>query len=277
MIRVVAIFLFVSMLVTGCDKVTKDVVIDFETTEGTFSILLFDETPRHRDNMIALVNDGFYDGLLFHRVQPGFTVETGDPNSRKKSRSRRLGIGGPGYTIESEVDTVMNDSGRLFHFCGAVSACRLPEDINPELKSNGSQFFVTIGKCWTNEELDSLEKADYESRLDLVLQRLVMKNRGLIDGCRQWKDGDRRVVALEDSLAQEAATIISKQKTLRFSARQRSLYTTVGGEPDLDGRYTVFGEVVDGLDLLKRISEAPTDAFGRPLQDVRIIKAKVKR
>lgn len=277
MIRVVAIFLFVSMFVTGCDKVTKDVIVDFETTEGTFSILLFDETPRHRDNMIALVNDGFYDGLLFHRVQPGFTVETGDPNSRKKSRSRRLGMGGPGYTIESEIDTVMNDSSRRFHYFGSVAACRLPDDINPERQSNGSQFFITIGKCWTSEELDSLEKTDYDSQLDLVLQRLVMKNRGLIDGCRQWEDGDRRVVALEDSLAQEAAMIISKKKTLRFSSRQRLLYTTIGGEPDLDGRYTVFGEVVEGLDLLKRISDAPADAFGRPLQDVRIIKAKVRK
>ena len=276
MLMCIFFMLFVSFVLTGCNKGQEEPFVEFETTEGTFVVRLYKETPKHRDNVVKLVEEGFYDGLLFHRVRSGFVVETGDPDSRTKGRGRRLGTGGPGYTIEQEIDTMMDAQSHRFHFRGALSACRLPDDVNRERKSNGSQFFITVGRKWTDTELDSLENQDYESQLNLVLQGLVMKNRAIIENSRLSSGGHQNVLALEDSLAQEAATLMETRKTLKFTPLQRSLYADRGGEPEMDGRYTVFGEVTEGLDVIMKISEAMTDVYARPLQDIKIVKARVR-
>ena len=185
-------------------------LIKIETTLGNMVIKLYDETPKHRDNMVKLIEEGFYNGQLFHRVIKDFMVQGGDSHSVDAEKGQRLGTGGPGYTLPAEFNE------HLFHKKGALSAARRGDQENPEKRSSGSQFYIVQGRVFTPEELN------------------IMAKRGM-------------------------AT---------FSSEVAEIYTTTGGTPHLDGSYTVFGEVVEGLDILDRIAVVQTDSYDRPLEDV---------
>lgn len=188
----------------------KEVRLRIETTKGDMVVRLYNETPGHRDNMLKLVREGFYDQQLFHRVIRDFMIQGGDPHSAGAARGQRLGTGGPGYTIPAE----FND--RLFHKKGALAAARMGDNVNPEKESSGSQFYLVQGRVFTAEMLQMMEQ-------------------------------DRNV---------------------SFSPEALEAYTTIGGTPHLDGGYTVFGEIVEGMDVLEKIAMSPTDANNRPLEDI---------
>ncbi len=187
------------------------------TDKGDINIVLYNETPEHRDNFIKLAGEGYYDGILFHRVINGFMVQAGDPHSRDAVPGEPLGSGGPGYTVPAEI------TEGLFHQKGAIAAARQGDNVNPERRSSGSQFYIVQGRVWTGEELDQMEQG-----MDTP-----------------------------------------------FSAEQREKYTTVGGTPHLDGAYTVFGQVVSGLDVVDSIASAQTDGRDRPLEDISIISIEI--
>lgn len=127
-----------------------DCLVELETEYGTMTILLYNATPQHRDNFIKLVEEGFYDDLLFHRVIEGFMIQGGDPQSKNASPKKQLGAGGPGYTIPAEfVDT-------LIHVKGALSAARQGDQVNPEKRSSGSQFYIVQGRPMTEQELGTM-------------------------------------------------------------------------------------------------------------------------
>jgi len=181
------------------------------TTElGVIVLKLYNETPKHRDNFIKLAQEGFYNGTLFHRVIRQFMIQGGDPNSRNAPSGQPLGTGGPEYTIEAEIIP------GFFHKRGALAAARMGDQVNPERRSSGSQFYIVQGRVFTPGELDMME-----------------------------------------------------QQTRRaFTPQQRIAYTTVGGTPHLDNAYTVFGEVIEGLDVVEKISLVATGRGDRPLEDV---------
>lgn len=199
--------LLVLAMVT-CQKSEQYILI--ETDFGSMKALLYNSTPKHRDNMVKLIKEGYYDDLLFHRVIPNFMIQGGDPDSRGADPGQMLGQGGPGYTVDAEIGA--------YHFKGALSAARLSDQVNPEKASSGSQFFIVHG--------DKVQ--------DAMLDR--------------W----------------------SQEKGLEYTPEQRKLYREVGGYPFLDGDYTVFGEVVEGLDVIDKIATVPKGQADRPVQDVKM-------
>lgn len=214
------------MPLSGFAQQRKNVKVVFETTHGNITIRLYDDTPVHRDNFIRLVEEGFYDSLLIHRVIEDFMIQTGDPASRHAGFRDKLGDGGPGYTLPAEINLPYN-----FHRRGAVAAAREPDELNPEWRSSGSQFYIVWGKYY------------YGSEMKRVRQYVYERTGGMVE----------------------------------FTPDMISDYSSFGGAPHLDGQYTVFGEVCEGLKVVGKIQKVPTDANDRPRRDVRILRAYIKQ
>ncbi len=188
----------------------KETFVLIKTNKGDIKIKLYNETPLHRDNFVKLVKEGFYNGLLFHRVIKNFMIQGGDPQSKGSDKDMQLGNGGPGYTLPAEIIP------GFFHKKGALAAARTGDKANPQRRSSGSQFYIVQGKTYSEKELEKLAK-----RLHT-----------------QW------------------------------SKEQKETYTSIGGTPFLDAQYTVFGEVVEGLDIVDKIASVETGKSDRPVEDV---------
>ena len=198
-------------IASGCnapaDKGTQARTATIRTDRGDITIMLFEQTPAHRDNFIKMCEDGFYDSLLFHRVIEAFVIQAGDPDSRGAAEGERLGEGDAGHKIEPEfVDG-------LVHIRGAVGAAREGDIVNPGKLSSGSHFYIVQGRNGLNE------------------------------------------AAIDRSAVEYGDTV-------------RRRYLREGGTPFLDGNYTVFGYVIDGMDVVDDIAASATDNFDRPLEDV---------
>ena len=205
----------------------KEVHVVLETTCGNIELKLYDQTPLHRDNFRALVAEGAYDSLLFHRVIREFMIQGGDPDSKEAAPGVVLGEGDRPYTVPAEFRL---EEG-IYHRRGTLAAAREGDDVNPEQRSSAMQFYIVWGRIFDEEGLDKVQE-----RIDVRT--------------------DGRV---------------------KLSPAMRETYKTVGGTPHLDGQYTVFGEVVSGLDVVDAIQNMATDPNDRPLQDVRILRAYVKK
>ncbi|MCR5297829.1 MAG: peptidylprolyl isomerase [Paludibacteraceae bacterium] len=279
----IRLFLFPLLLVFGllfvsCSSTSESPYVEIQTTEGTFVVQLYKETPLHRDHFLSLVKEGFYDELLFHRVERGYLMQAGDPNSRNASHNRILGTDNGGETIPAEIDTTLSrqeQSSERLNRKGALTAARLPDEVNPSRSSHSSLFYIIVGHPYTQTELDSLEHAYSDGRLDIIWQKLIMANRGRIDRYARRSDSTRLLQHLQDSLTSVASSLLAKESLLHFSRQQRKAYTTDGGVPQLDGEYTVFGHVVFGMDVIERIDKVHVDIAGRPLPDVKILHAQV--
>lgn len=240
------------------------------TTMGEIVVRLYDETPRHRDNFLKLVAEGFYDGTLFHRVIKDFMIQGGDPDSKGAPIGKALGSGGPGYTLSAEID-----ASRFIHKRGALSAARLGDEVNPEKESSGSQFYIVWGKTYRSSELRQLEKQREMQQVQQIFQSLAAERRTEIMTLRRNRD-QAGLMALQEQLADMAKRQAKEKGGCRFTEEQAETYATIGGTPFLDGDYTVFGEVEQGLDVVEKIQNAPTMRGDRPKDDVRIIKTIVE-
>ena len=206
------------MITTSCSaRKNLEPRVKLETTYGNIVVKLYNETPLHRDNFLKLVDAGFYDGLLFHRVIADFMIQSGDPDSRNAQPGQALGRGDVGYRLPAEIVFPQR-----FHKRGALAAARQGDHINPERKSSGCQFYIVQGRIFTNQELDMMESS----------------------------------------------------RSIEFTEEQRYIYSTIGGTPHLDGEYTVFGEVIEGLDVVEKISRTQTGRHDRPIEDIKIISAR---
>lgn len=186
------------------------------TDYGKIEMILYDKTPKHRDNFVKLCKQHFYDGTLFHRVIPGFMIQGGDPDSKKAKPGAALGNGDVGYRIPAEI------RDEYFHKRGALAAAR---DNNPEKASSGCQFYIVDGKQFTDAQLSDL----------------------------------------------------SKKTGRTFTPEQRKVYESIGGAPHLDGNYTVYGEVISGMDIVDKIADQKRDKLDRPEEDQKILKLRVKK
>ncbi len=211
------LLIFTACTSSGNGSNNQNILVKMETTMGDITVKLYDETPEHRNNFLSLIEDGFYEDVLFHRVINQFMIQAGDPMSRDAVPGEPLGSGGPGYTIPAEIV-----SG-IYHRRGALAAARQGDQMNPERESSGSQFYIVHGRVFTEE------------------------------GLRQ----------------------MAEERDLDLNEEQKELYTTIGGTPHLDNAYTVFGQVLEGMEVVERIAAMETDDRDRPLEDVSIVRMEV--
>lgn len=252
--------LAVGSTMCGCAQ-NKDYVVTIQTKFGNIVALLYDETPEHKKNFIKLAESHFFDSLIFHRVIEDFMIQGGDPDSKGAPRGAKLGNGGPGYTVPAEINPA------FIHERGVLSAARLSNEVNPEKASSGSQFYIVQGRVFTKDELTTDEKM-----LNQGLQQILIKpeNQTLFDTLsRLYQMGDmeayqKKVISLKPRIAAETGLQLDKP----IDPRRLEVYTTVGGAPHLDGEYTVFGKVIQGLEIVDWIAEQPTDNNNRPLDDI---------
>ena len=269
---VIAMVVFVAM--TSAQKNEKPMesetrtIVRLETTKGDIEIALYNETPGHRDNFVKNVEAGAYDGVIFHRVINDFMIQTGDPKSKEAVKGQMYGSSDFGSEISAEFVYP-----KFFHKKGAVAAARIGDRQNPERKSSGSQFYIVTGKVFNNQALTQLEQSKSHRRKNNYFDELVSRNREQIMQLRRNRD-TLALQELQQSLIQQTEAAITGKEDL-FTAEQRQVYTTIGGTPHLDGEYTVYGEVVKGLDVVDSIQAVKTDGNDRPLEDVKVLKAVV--
>ena len=202
---------------TKKQKIEDMTKVLIKTSLGDITIALYDATPEHKKNFLKLVDEKYYDNVLFHRIIQGFMIQTGDPNSKTAKAGQQLGNGGPGYTIPAEFVQ------GCYHKRGAVAAARMGDNVNPQKASSGSQFYIVDGQKFTDMDLMN----------------------------------------------------ISRQYGIQFTEEQKEVYKTQGGAPFLDNNYTVFGEVVTGMDVVDNIAAQQKDRFDRPINDIKIISVEV--
>lgn len=245
-----------------------DALVLLETSEGNIKVRLFGDTPKHRDNFLKLVKEGYYNGVLFHRVINEFMVQTGDPDSKNAPAGKALGAGGPDYTLEAEIVYPKH-----YHKRGALAAARQGDQVNPERRSSGSQFYIVTGKAYNDSTLKQMERQLQMMQKQQIFNELTKQHKDSIMAMRRNRD-QAGLQKMQDELV-----AITEQKAAENPAaltpEQREVYATQGGTPHLDNQYTVFGEVVEGMDVVDKIEKAETDGRDRPVSDIRIISAKV--
>jgi len=229
-----------------------------KTTLGDITVRLYDETPAHRDNFIKLSKEGFYNGTLFHRVIKNFMIQGGDPESKGAPQGKHLGSGDAGYTLPAEFVYP-----QLFHKKGALSAARLGDEANPERRSSGCQFYIVTGEVYSAGKLTQMEKQMTMQAQQAYANDFVVKHRSEILELRKNRD-QKGMMALQEQLEKE----VKEQPAFKFTDEQREVYTTLGGTPFLDNNYTVFGEVVEGLEVADAIQNVATSTGDRPTTDV---------
>lgn len=246
----------------------KRTSVKLETTLGNITVALYNETPQHRDNFIKLVKEGVYDSTLFHRVIKQFMIQAGDPDSKNASDTAMLGNGDVGYTIPAEFNP------KFFHKKGVLAAARQGDDVNPEKASSGCQFYIVTGRKFTEPQLLGMENKINEQREEAIFDTLARQHMKEIYKMR--KAGDNAgLLELQDSLEAQAREMADKEEKFRFTPEQIKAYSTLGGAPHLDGSYTVFGEVTEGMDVVDKIEIAKTNRADRPVENIRILKAVI--
>jgi cyclophilin family peptidyl-prolyl cis-trans isomerase len=213
------ILALMTIINVSCLAQNKQTKILLSTSYGDIKMVLYNETPKHRDNFIKLVKEEFFNGTLFHRVIKDFMIQGGDPESKMAKAGQMLGNGGPGYTIPAEINT------KFIHKKGALSAARQGDGVNPKKESSGSQFYIVQGKKATKAELDG----------------------------------------------------IGKRNGIAYTADQIKTYETDGGTAFLDMNYTVFGEVIEGFDVIDKIANVTKGRGDRPVEDIKMTMKIVKK
>lgn len=240
--------------------------IEMVTDQGTIMIELYNETPLHRDNFIKVAQDGVYDSVMFHRVIESFMIQGGDPDSKYAQPGDTLGNGGLDYRVDAEFDP------NLFHKKGVLAAAR---DGNPERASSSTQFYIVQGKVFNDSLLDRAEE-----RINGWLAEHYFKkdpeNKSLVDSLQKAIDHENMAqYRLYNDSISSLAKSYDNFDNHTISEEQRTVYKTLGGTPHLDQNYTVFGEVIEGLNVVDSIAKVTTGPFDRPVEDVRIISVKV--
>lgn len=256
-------------LLASCAK-NEEPIVNLQTSEGDIQIKLYKQTPLHRDNFVKLVEEGFFDGQLFHRVLKDYMLQAGDPNSRTADRNRLLGEQLSEFTLPAELDSTTSIMKK-----GALVALNLALLEGQVDQTDAHLFSIIIGRKYTLAELDSLERANYDIRLEQIFQNLVVANRSRIDYLSLKVNDEVKLAALQDSLVQIASKQIEKDRSYFFTEAQRRLFTSQGGLPERVNDYTVFGEVISGLELIDKINLERVDRHARPQKDIRIIKATI--
>jgi cyclophilin family peptidyl-prolyl cis-trans isomerase len=258
--------LTIILLLTSCNAPgdNKDTIVLIKTTSGDIKVKLYDNTPLHRDNFIKLVNIGFYEGISFHRVIKDFMIQAGDPATRTGLTKEQLDTLDR-YTIPAEFRV------EYFHKKGALAAAREGNEVNPEMRSSGTQFYIVQGKKQTEADVKAIEGRINSNIKQALFSRLIRET------------ADSAILSgkpLQDSEIQELASMkmfeyLTSTGEFKFSQEQINSYMNSGGVPRLDGTYTVFGEVIEGIEVVDRIAATQTNTSDKPLNDIKIVKMKL--
>lgn len=248
------------------EKTGNETQVLLKTEFGNIKLKLYDDTPEHKKNFLKLVNDGFYNGLLFHRVIQNFMIQGGDPESKNAAPGQRLGGGNVGYTIPAELVSTH------FHKKGALAAAR---NNNPEKRSSGSQFYIVQGEVSTSGALDTMEMALNNRAKNNFYQSKFEAASAELNEFRKNNDQNGFNIRVTE-IREQTDSLWATQPKIAFTPEQRKAYTTIGGYPSLDGEYTVFGEVVEGFDVLDKIAAVEVDQYNRPLKDIKMEMEVIK-
>ncbi len=257
---------FVCLLNFQCAD-SQTLHFEIETNMGTMKGILYDGTPAHRDEFARLANSGHYDGTLFYRVVKNFVIQGGSSDSRNAKPGQHIGYGSDAVNIDSEFKKA------YFHKFGALCAPRQPDKVNVFKTSDISQFYIVRGQVYTDTFLTK-----YEKSINIPIKNELIKTyyNPHKQELAQLKETDKEAFnKLLREIKEQMALEYRISNYKEFTKEQREAYTTIGGTPQLDGEYTVFGEVTSGLDVMKKINNMAVDANSRPKTDVRIIKVKV--
>lgn len=242
----------------------KDYLVTIKTDYGDMRAILYEDTPEHRENFLKLAREGYYDSTLFHRVIEDFMIQAGDPKSKNAEPGEAIGSGGPDYKIPAEIRS------EYFHRKGAIAAARQDNAINPEKESSGSQFYIIDGTTFSEEFLRTDMK-----KLGQALQQYLMRTKfdslrnefRMLYNAGKFQEYNDLMLQLKPEIEEELDINLDKE----IDPEKIEVYTTMGGVPHLDGEYTVFGQVIDGLDVIDKISVQPTDNRNRPTKDIRLL------
>ncbi len=254
---------------TACQTSKEGVTLLMKTSKGNMKIKLYDETPLHRDNFVKLAQQGFYDSLLFHRVINEFMIQGGDPESKGAAPEVMLGNGGPGYTIDAEINYPT-----LFHKKGALAAARTGDNVNPERKSSGSQFYIVQGKTYNDEAFKAIEKRQESMKRQQMFYKVIEEYRDTLQTLQQ-QGNQSAMMDMQVKLDGIVEERMTKEPKTSMPEELKEAYRTAGGVPHLDDNYTVFGEVIEGLEVIDAIASVEKDTQDRPNEDVYIIEVKV--
>lgn len=270
-----AIIIIAATATVGAIKTSKKMQDKFDGTKvllhtslGDITLGLYNDTPLHRDNFIANVKNGVYNGTLFHRVIKDFMIQGGDVDSKDAPKGKMLGSGDIGHTVEAEFVYPKH-----FHKRGALAAARTGDAVNPEKRSSGSQFYIVTGKVFSQEQLEAManQKA-YRKKQDLFQKNTAPYRKEIMK--MQIARDTAGVEALRQKIIEITEAEYAKNPE-GFTPEQIEIYSTIGGTPHLDGEYTVYGEVLSGMDVVEKIEGETTDRNDRPENDIKIISAKI--
>lgn len=264
-----------ALLLVACTSKPKDTLVSITTPYGEIIVKLYDSTVKHKENFIKLADAGYFNGTLFHRVIQNFMIQGGDPTSKHAMPGALLGEGDTNYTIPFEYVP------SYLHKRGAFAAARESDDVNPSKASSASQFYIVQGKVFSNEELDAVE-LKVERRTKQYIMMDLLKKEGKEDELKAFRQmADRRDTANIRQIINKYRNAVEAQymrtKPFKLTEEQRRVYTTIGGTPHLDGAYTVFGEVVSGMQIVDQIAAVQTDTNDRPVQDIRLSIKTIKK
>lgn len=256
----IILLMAMTMVATAQEKETMVVL----TTEyGTMKIKLYNETPQHRDNFIKLIEKGFYNDLLFHRVIKDFMIQGGDPDSKNAPASKQLGAGDVGYTIPAEFVYP-----KYYHKKGALAAARQGDQVNPEKRSSGCQFYIVQGKVMSEVEIGQMEKNMLNKAKQNRFYQMADERSAEIQKLRAAQDKEGLMKLQNELIAQMEKEFEGKK--IEMPAEMKKDYMTIGGTPFLDNEYTVFGEVVEGLEVIDAIAAVQTMPGDRPKSDLKM-------
>jgi len=262
------VLILAAIFVASCNttpEIDYDVLV--KTEYGDLKIKLYDETPKHKENFLKLANEGFFNDLLFHRVIKDFMIQGGDPESKNAKPDAMLGAGGPGYTLPAEFNP------KFYHKKGALAAARQGDEMNPKKESSGSQFYIVQGKVYTAEEITSLEEQIAQGKKGNAVGNYIRNNPEMLAKF-QAMQANAEFAKMDSVAAEIEAKLVAEMGEAAFkfalSDSIKKVYQTIGGTPFLDNEYTVFGEVVEGLNVIDSIAKVNANGASRPMKDIKM-------
>lgn len=266
--KIITILAAVLCVFCSCSPEAREDVVSIHTPYGVIKVKLYEKTPQHHDNFLKLVESGFYDSTLFHRVIQGFMIQAGDPDSKNAKAGQLLGDGDTNYKIPAEfVDEYLNKRG-------ALAAARESDDVNPKKESSACQFYIVQGRKFTDAGLDSAELKRERYTKSFILIDILKKKNDTIELKKFQNFIENRDIPNIYMMLEKYHDLVdanyAKNKPWKLTPKQREVYKTIGGAPHLDGAYTVFGEVISGMEIVDKIASLPCDTNDRPVRDIRL-------
>ena len=266
--RKIACLLLSVMLFASCSKQKEGTKVLIETSMGDIRAVLFDDTPLHRDNFIKLAREGYFDEMMWHRIVPGLMIQTGDPTLKPANRPVTVDTSALHYTIPQEIRFP-----KYIHRRGMLAAARQPDNLNPKKESSPTQWYIVTGEKYTPTSLADFYQTLYQEAVNAKWRRLQDK---LADRLNRLDTSNKDAYYdLQDSILNVAEAEVASRPPRPFNEQQKRVYTTEGGCPHLDGEYTIFGQVTEGMNVVEKIVNVPTDERERPMREVYVKRVTV--